>query len=479
MTIIQKISVSIVLVLFSIVLILELFIQPEYSFGDYPYFDHRGLFLLAAILVVVLITVGIMKLGEKLRWNAVPPIVFFVAASLAFIFLVPMVPVSDQATVFFLASNDLTDPFGYTAIYSNTIPTVLYVYGLLSLFGKTLWVPKIANMVLGLMTLILTAKVYGLLVADEMKTIEEGKRLFAISERKVLWLGAIILPVILYENHIYNEIPSVTLILLLLYLVMRNDDSIWIRILTVVVSCLQFVLRQTGIIVVFAAALYIFFYQKKRVYALIYFASVVLGYVLIGKLYTSALVAEGAKGFAIWSWVKMGVNEAEFGFQDNTHTYDVTFWDCVDRYKEYGLLKVLEIYAKKTFWIWGEGTYQSGRYGLGYPDNEYEYETIVTALISGSEDRKLRVLLNMVLRAQYLFYMFFALVGAWIARKKDKFSVFFLIICGFLCFYLIWEIKSRYLYGLYPVFLILAMYGWEKCDVSSIKAWIKKRNCRS
>ena len=460
MSFLQKLSTSIVVILFTTILVLDLFVQPEYHFDDYPYFDYRSGYLCIAIIVVLLITIGIMKLGEIIRWNAWIPIAFYTLSSLAFLYLIPMIPVSDQGGVFSLATNNLDDPFGYMDVNINVIPTILYEYGLVKLFGTSLWVQKIANLVCGLLTLIITAKTYGLL-SDLSSEQNNHTGLFSETECKMLWLGALFLPVFFYNNHIYNEVPSVTMSLLMIYLVIRNDDKAWIRAITIIVSCLQFVLRQSGIILVIAVAMYIFFYQKHKIYAVIYLASVIAGYLLIEKCYTLAVVGDGAKGYPVWSFIKMGINEAEFGFQDNSHRSDVTLWDCVDRYVEYGPLKVLTIFAKKIFWIWGEGTYQSGRYGLGYPDNAYAYETFITARIAGSPERKLRIVANMVLRAQYLFYMFFAVVGTLRARKKPAFSVLFFIICGFFLFFIIWEIKSRYLYGLYPIFLVLALYGWE------------------
>ena len=478
MSFLQKVSTSMVIILFTTILVMDVFVQPEYSFDDSPYFDYRSGFLLLAIVGVVLITAGIMKFGEKIKWNLVCPILFYVFSSLTILFLVPMEPVSDQATVFFLATNKLYDPFGYMIVNINVLPTILYVYGLVKLFGASIWVQKIANVVLGLFTLILTAKIYGLLSSgNELEQKKPSKLFFTETESKLLWIGALFLPAFFYNNHIYNEVPSVTLAVLMLYLVIRDDNAIWLRVITVIVSCLQFVLRQSGIILVIAVAMYIFFYQKKRVYAVIYFMSVIAGYLLIEKWYTVAMVGDGAQGYPVWSFIRMGMNEAEFGFQDHSHTSDATFWDCVDRYKEYGLYKVLTIYGKKIFWIWGEGTYQSGRYGLGYPDNTYTYDTFVTALISESPDRLLRIAINMVLRAQYLLYMFFAVIGTLRAQKKPKLSVLFFIICGFFLFFVIWEIKSRYLYGLYPIFLLLGMYGWESEDnpVKKIPERIKNR----
>ncbi len=462
MTFLQRITSAAVALLFSVVLLMEVAVQPEYHFDDYPYFSHKSVLLLLSAVAVVAVTIGVMKLGEKLSWNVWVPFAFFLFLSAVFLGLVPMIPVSDQGIVFSIASNNLADPNNYMNVNVNVIPTILYVYGVVSVLGRSLWTVKIANVICGMLSLVLTSKIYGVIVGDETIKDNGVKGFFSLSERKMLWWGAIFLPAFFYNNHIYNDVPAVTLSLIMIYLVVRDDKSLLLRMLTVIVSCLQLVLRQSGIILVVAVWMYVFFYQKRRWYSVIYIVSVITLYFLIARCYTMLMVGEGASGYPVWSFIKMGINEAEFGFQDNTHSTYVTFMDCVDRYREYGLIKVLVIYAKKVFWIWGEGTYQSGRYGYGYLDNPYEYSTFFTSLISGSSDRVIRVATNLVLRAQYLFYMFLAVIGTLKARKKQEFSLLFFAICGFFLFYLVWEIKSRYLYGLYPVFLMLALYGWEK-----------------
>ena len=46
--------------------------------------------------------------------------------------------------------------------------------------------------------------------------------------------------------------------------------------------------------------------------------------------------------------------------------------------------------------------------------------------------------------------------------EKQKEDLLYYFIIGLFCFYLIWEIKSRYIYCLYPIFLILSTRGIEK-----------------
>lgn len=461
MTFLQKLSTFLVITLFSIVLVLEVVVQPEYDYADFPYFDHNSVALFISVFAVVVITGFIMLIGNKLSWNSFMPLAFYLLVSVAVLLLVPMIPVSDQGTVYEIAANDYADPNEYMNYNSNVIPSIIYTHFVLSVLGKSIWAPKAVNVLCGFLSLVLMARIYGLISGKKEVSSEKDDEFFSVSERKMLWLGAIFLPVFLYNNHIYNEVPAVTLSLLTIYLVIKDNQPILFRAITVVVSCLQFVLRQSGIIIVIAATLYIFFYLKHKRYAIVYFVSIIAGYLLLVKCGEAVLGVDTSQSYPIWSFIKMGVNDTEFGFQDNTHAPDVTLRDCLDRYREYGLIKVLTIYLKKTYWVWGEGTFMAGRYGYGWLQNKYLYETFVTKAIFGIPEPKFRIITKIIMRAQYLFYMFLAVVGTVKARKNNRFSILFFIVCGFLCFYILWEIKSRYLYGVYPIFLIMAMYGWD------------------
>lgn len=67
-------------------------------------------------------------------------------------------------------------------------------------------------------------------------------------------------------------------------------------------------------------------------------------------------------------------------------------------------------------------------------------------------------------------YMVLALVGVWMTRKDENYSLFLYIICGVACFYLIWEMKSRYIYSLYPLFIIYTFGG-----IKYIFEFVKKK----
>ncbi|MMZ68240.1 hypothetical protein D1872_308990 [compost metagenome] len=61
-----------------------------------------------------------------------------------------------------------------------------------------------------------------------------------------------------------------------------------------------------------------------------------------------------------------------------------------------------------------------------------------------------------------LIYVFVLvrLIGGIRAKRYDEVSLI-LVILGFIGFYLLWEIKSRYLFPVYPLLLVLAYMGFK------------------
>ncbi|MBR3697147.1 MAG: hypothetical protein IKM97_02595 [Clostridia bacterium] len=79
------------------------------------------------------------------------------------------------------------------------------------------------------------------------------------------------------------------------------------------------------------------------------------------------------------------------------------------------------------------------------------------------------------MKGEYFIIILFSLIDLIIKddnnEKNNVRDLFLYIIVGFFSFYLIWEIKSRYIYCLYPIFLILSSSGLEK-----VINYFKERN---
>ena len=123
--------------------------------------------------------------------------------------------------------------------------------------------------------------------------------------------------------------------------------------------------------------------------------------------------------------------------------------------------------AKKEYWLFTEGTYQVQRYAFGEgQENTFYYETPVTLKVSNPETSKTRKAIDYITKGQYLIIIFLAFIDLIIKDSekdiKNKKDLLLYFIIGMFSFYLVWEIKSRYIYCLHPVFLILAVSGIEK-----------------
>ena len=130
---------------------------------------------------------------------------------------------------------------------------------------------------------------------------------------------------------------------------------------------------------------------------------------------------------------------------------------------------MLKMYYKKLVWTWTEGTYQIDRYGIGVTASfdrrgnrllgGYCYNNMATDLLK--EDSAIRsYLLFMLYITNFLKYCFI-FIRAINSIRTRSFSelLLVLVILGFIAFYLLWEIKSRYIYPVYPMLIILSYLG--------------------
>ena len=165
---------------------------------------------------------------------------------------------------------------------------------------------------------------------------------------------------------------------------------------------------------------------------------------------------EDSNDYPIWSYIQMGFNEKEYGFQDGSHSTEWTFDDCVNRIKELGISGTTKLLAKKTLWLWSEGTYQAQRFGFGDSQVSYIRDNAVTSDLRKMGNSIVRNVFENMMKGQYYVYVLLALLGVIVKRKDIKTSLLFYIFAGYFCFYLIWEIKSRYIYSLYPYIILFA-----------------------
>lgn len=448
-SIFHKISLIIVCCILSTITISGLFVQSTYNYYDYPFFEIISARKWIAITGVALLTSLYLYIGYKLKWNLITAALIHLTISIVYILTVQLEPFSDMSNVYNIAANGLTDDTGYLSTYNNQIPLTVYLWIIVSIFGKSIMVPKVCNIILNFIILLLIYKI----VIELTNSSDTAK----IS----VWLSAIWLSCILYINHIYNDILFTALTLAMVYIVVKGSYTKPEMIVLCALSVIQYLIRPCGILYIIAIAMYMIMKQKVWRRCLTLLAIAVSMIILTVNINNRLFNVDKTKSFPVWSFIQMGINEEEFGFQDGTHSTEWTFGDCIDKYKNMGFMKVTKTLTKKELWMWTEGTYQAERYGFGGYESTFAHENRITDSIKDVDNSRLRMIIDFIMKAQYYIYMTLALAGVIITRSNRNYSLFNYCICGFACFYLIWEMKSRYIYSLYPLFIIYAVIGIE------------------
>lgn len=450
--------------IFASVAVFGMIFEADYSFLDYPYFRINDPSKILYILISLCMVIAHMYIGSRISWNVKAVIFIYIAASLVYIFLIPLEPYSDMKYIYDIAVNGLRDETGYLSVYNNQIPVTLYLWIVMGIFGKSIIVPKILNVVFNIIILIFMRRIYMLFGKSENDA------------KGIIWFSSTFMAVFLYVNHIYNDILFTMLTVILIYMILKREYTAVRSGIICLLSVVQYLIRPSGIIYIIAIVLFMVFYQKEWKKCIVYICAVTIMITGIVKINKAFFCVDEDKTYPVWSFIQMGVNEEEFGFQDGTHSPDWTFEDCVDKYKELGAAKVLKIFAKKEIWMWSEGTYQAQRYAFGDENAAYERENIITDNIRDIDESPIRNIVENFMKAQYYIYILFALSGIAAVRNEKKCVLLFYLICGFFFFYMFWEIKSRYIYSLYPILMILSYTGWNNF-VCKIKSCNKLTSC--
>jgi hypothetical protein len=190
----------------------------------------------------------------------------------------------------------------------------------------------------------------------------------------------------------------------------------------------------------------------------------------------------------VYMWLNMGINLETLGFWDNRESYNIYQQEAnYNKAESVGLFKasisnklsgatvgeLAEMYYKKLIWTWTEGTYQVERYGIGndgtsvaggrggFVMDHYSYTTFATDLLQGDSSNRSGLLWILYVQ-NFLMYVFILirLIGG-IRTKRVEETSLILVILGFIGFYLLWEIKSRYIYPVYPLLIVLSYMGFK------------------
>ena len=473
-----------------------------FAYGDTPVLErqHFGVF----VFVIVFVSLGsialyriCLKLNKYSRKVVIPAtLLCSFLIQLLIIFLFTRVPTDDSQTVLSLAWGMLYDndystfqTEGYLHMFPYNFSIVLYLKTLLLLFPDNYLVIKIFNI---LFTLVTTLMIYLIYKALNTKSDEH--------DYGVLVFAATYIPSLFMNNLIYNDVIGTAFLTIAIYFSIQfiKGKALKHLVLAAVLLAIGNYFRSVGIIVLIAVAISILLSiksigVKKGITALVILVLLfnVPNWTQNTLLLKHNVVKESVNqnSAPVYMWLNMGINLDTFGFWDNRESYTIYQEQAkynkavsTELYKKEISRKVSEatwgelatMYYKKIIWTWTEGTYQMDRYGIGNDGSlgggqqrmggiagSYSYSTVASDLFEGDSNYR-KSLLWIVYVLNILMYglILVRLIGGIRAKRFDEVSLI-LVILGFIGFYILWEIKSRYIYPVYPLLIVLSYMGFK------------------
>lgn len=467
------------IICFTIIFIVGLVIKPMYSFDDSPYFELiTGYDICCFVFVACVFAFIVLKrdwIQNKISYKV--GFILFALISAFVIWQVPLTPFSDMGAVYTGALNFAKMDWitmldnDYWNIFPGNIRLSVF-WGILAIpFPKTLVTFKVLN----------ACMMYGIILLTRLLAKEYNIKYYNI----VYLLFLLFLPFILYVNCVYFDIPLILFCLLGLYVYKRKDNLV-VAFIFIGLACF---LRKSGQIFMIAIVIDYIFRNKSRIKGKTWIRK---AWILVLAIFVSTAISKGAikcinnvfikgnyQSYPSWNEYYIGLNEEEFGFQNNDFSYERTAQDVIDRAVGYGPVRVGKILIKKTFWLWGQGTYQAQRYAFGNDVenalDKFEYETIFTKYLL-KDTQKTRKLINAFMRAQYYILFGLMIMALYKRGNINRFRLFYYIIIATFLAMLIYELKSRYIFHLLPLMIIIGVDCIDNQEIRMrIKRIVKKR----
>lgn len=490
------------------------FIRAKYDsflYGDIPILQKQklGIFILLIVLLALL-SIALYRLCLKLNKYSkkiVIPIalMFSFAIQVVIIFTFTKLPTADSETVLSLALNMLYNKDyssfqtgGYLHMFPFNFSTVLYLKTLLSIFPDNYLVIKTFNILFSLVT---TLMIYSIYKEVNYKSKE--------NDYGVLIFAGTYIPSLFMSNFIYNDIIAIAFLTTGMYFIIKFVKEKYIKyvIISSILLSIGNYFRSTGVIFLISAVIYILLSIKeigiKKViisFCIMISLFNIPGWTQNAVLQATHIVNESVNknSAPIYMWLNMGINKDKFGYWDDMQSYSIYQRQAnYNKERSTELFKkeienklssatssdLAKMYYRKVMWTWTEGTYQIETFGIGNGESSnsnqrrgrveraYIYNTFATDLFKG--DSKYRSgLLWILYVTNFLMYcfIFIRLIKGIKAKRFDEVFLI-LVILGFIGFYVLWEIKSRYIYPVYPLLIVLSYMGFK-----DVYDFIFKRN---
>jgi hypothetical protein len=458
--------------------------------------SQKPLILLGTAALELVIFLGICKAGLSLSNHSEKKYValtlaIYTAIQVFFVLMFPVNAYEDAAIVEGLAKEILNGRYSslgvgnYLGYYPNNIGITMFFALVYSLFPNSLIVLRLFNVIFNTVAAWLIYKLY-----KEIYPEDEDKA------RGILLLTICFIPPLILDNLTYGDTLCNTLCLAGVLNAMRFVKSSRLKhaVCTALFLMLANFMRSVALLFMLAVLLY-WTFNSSLFRKPVNLRKVVAGALLVVFSFSlplrifsfvgnrSGMLEEpvGLHANPIWRWINIGFPaDNKLGYWDGGRNTSIFIWrykcnpklasnffkqDMLEKYQSIGKKDTLKRYFKKTFWLWTEGTYNVNFYGLSQTLKNENFQLYNTPLIKYIEpgDMAVRNTLDWLLHASNWITLALSVLclGSSIKRKDFRLELFVYTIFLYIGFYFFWEIKSRYLFGLYPFFLIMSYKSIE------------------
>ncbi len=445
--------------------------------------DQQIQFLILGLIVCFLAYLVFWKLTARLELSWVSKICLLLLSvylQISAILLFQIKLTADWEVVYGisqkLSMGDLTSiqKGGYLFAYPNNLGLTIYFVIVNFITNNNIFIIRLLNVLWAVLTTILLNKLYKEFYPSKSEAEKSRFYIFTV----------FFIPALFMSNLVYNEVLSTMLFLGAVYETSKfveTKRNIDLMGAIIFLSFANFI-RGIGLLFLISILTYLFIFKINWKYLLAFSVFTFVGFSLPLQIvnlayFKTGRIAEpiGKNSVPISKWIHLGLNETYFGYWDQGESYSIYANDAdwkkekansifveniKDKLNSYGIQGTLGIYFKKLVWLWTEGTYQSVYLGMSHSSpGGYVAETPISRTFDEHENYREIFKTPMYfanLASLVIIFLFLAIEiyrGRW--RVFDKEIILILIILSFILFYLIWEVKPRYIYPVYPYLLLM------------------------
>lgn len=359
--------------------------------------------------------------------------------------------------------NTLFTGVNYIARFPHLSYMIVYMALIMKIFGEAVLTIKIGNIIFSVITMYLVYK-----VAFE---VFEKENLALVS----LGISAIFTPMITYVGVLATENIAIPFYLASIYFfikAMKNDISIKLLMVSAILLSIGNLFRMVAVIIVIAFIMYILIFENKNLLSKIKGSiTIVVAFLLVLFLGSSLLRSLNITEVHLWKGkepavtnILKGSNVESFGrFNDEdaalpdryNYDYDKVKEESIEIIKERltttPAIRLAIFYGGKFIGQWAQGDMsgiswsESGADKLGFI-NSGNYKVVIQII--------------------YVIIILLCIISLFntkrIVNKNQIMNLFYIILCGYGCFYLISEMQGRYAYIVCWLFIIFTTSGIER-----------------